>query len=47
MQHHDSLILANEERDMSHFYTEKGLFSYIGLTPNKYSSGEHKHMGNV
>ncbi len=40
-------ILANELGDMSHFYSEKGLFSYTGLTPSEYSSGEHKHLGNI
>ena len=40
-------ILANELGDMSHFYNEKGLFSYTGLTPSEYSSGEHKCLGNI
>lgn len=40
-------ILANELGDMGHFYNEKGLFSYTGLTPSEYSSGEHKHLGNI
>jgi transposase len=40
-------ILANELSDMSHFHSEKGLFSYTGLTPSEYSSGEHKHLGNI
>ncbi|EKD45867.1 MAG: Transposase IS116/IS110/IS902 family protein [uncultured bacterium] len=40
-------ILANELGDMSHFYNEKGLFSYTGLTPSEYSSGEHKCLGSI
>ena len=40
-------ILANELEDMKHFVNEKGLFSYTGLTPSEYSSGEHKRLGNI
>lgn len=40
-------ILANELEDMKHFHSEKGLFNYTGLTPSEYSSGEHKHLGNI
>ncbi|MDD1444086.1 IS110 family transposase [Dolichospermum sp. ST_sed3] len=40
-------ILANELEDMKHFHNEKGLFSYTGLTPSEYSSGEHKHLGSI
>lgn len=40
-------ILANELGDMKHFVSEKGLFSYTGLTPSEYSSGEHKRLGNI
>lgn len=40
-------ILANELEDMKHFTNEKGLFSYTGLTPSEYSSGEHKRLGNI
>lgn len=40
-------ILANELEDMKHFNNEKGLFSYTGLTPSEYSSGEHKHLGSI
>lgn len=40
-------ILANELEDMKHFHSEKGLFSYTGLTPSEYSSGENKHLGNI
>jgi transposase len=32
---------------MKQFKNEKGLFSYTGLTPSEYSSGEHKHLGNI
>lgn len=40
-------ILANELEDMKHFTNEKGLFSYTGLTPSEYSSGEYKRLGNI
>jgi transposase len=40
-------ILANELGDMLHFMSEKGLYSYTGLTPREHSSGEHIHLGNI
>ena len=40
-------ILSNELEDMKHFNSAKGLFSYTGLTPSEYSSGEHKHLGSI
>ena len=40
-------ILSNELGDMKHFRSAKGLFSYTGLTPSEYSSGEHKHLGSI
>jgi transposase len=40
-------ILSNELEDMRHFSNVKGLFSYTGLTPSEYSSGEHKCLGNI
>jgi len=40
-------ILANELGDMSHFSNENKLFSYIGLTPSEYSSGEHTRQGHI
>jgi len=40
-------ILANELEDMKQFSNEKGLFSYTGLTPSEYSSGEHKYLGSI
>jgi transposase len=40
-------ILANELGDMSHFSNEGGLFSYTGLTPSEYSSGEHRWQGHI
>ncbi len=40
-------ILSNELGDMKSFANEKGLFSYTGLTPSEYSSGEHKCLGNI
>lgn len=39
--------LANELGDMSQFQNEKQLFSYTGLTPSEYSSGEHIHQGHI
>lgn len=40
-------ILSNELGDMTQFHNEKSLFSYTGLTPSEYSSGEHKRQGNI
>src|SRR3990167_5636746 len=39
--------LANELGDMSQFPNEKKLFSYTGLTPSEYSSGEHVRQGHI
>lgn len=39
--------LANELGDMSQFQNEKQLFSYTGLTPSEYSSGEHVRQGHI
>lgn len=40
-------ILANELGDMSQFPSERHLFSYTGLTPSEYSSGEHTRKGHI
>jgi len=40
-------ILANELGDMSQFPSEKGLYSFLGITPQEYSSGEHIRLGNI
>jgi transposase len=40
-------ILANELGDMSQFASEDALFSYTGLTPSEYSSGEHTRKGHI
>jgi transposase len=39
--------LCNELEDMSQFPNEKKLFSYTGLTPSEYSSGEHRRQGHI
>ena len=39
--------LANELGDMTQFRNEKALFSYTGLTPAEYSSGEHRRLGHI
>lgn len=39
--------LANELGDMSQFNREKAIFSYTGLTPSEYSSGEHTRQGAI
>lgn len=39
--------LSNELEDMQQFANEKGLFSFTGLTPIEYSSGEHKRQGHI
>lgn len=40
-------VLANELGDMSQFKNERQLFSYMGLTPSEYSSGEHVRQGYI
>jgi len=40
-------ILANELDDMRRFSNEKKLYSYTGLTPCEYSSGEHVRRGHI
>lgn len=40
-------VLANELGDMSQFPSERDLFSYTGLTPSEYSSGEHTRKGHI
>lgn len=40
-------ILANELGDMSQFSGEKKLFSFTGLTPMEYSSGDKKCLGCI
>jgi transposase len=42
-----SRILSNELGDMSQFKNERQLFSYTGLTPSEYSSGENIHRGHI
>ncbi len=39
--------LANELGDMSQFKNIKQLFSFTGLTPSQYSSGEHIRYGSI
>jgi transposase len=40
-------ILANEMGDIGYFKNERELFSYTGLTPSEYSSGEHIRKGHI
>lgn len=40
-------ILANELGDLSQFANERQLFSYTGLTPAEYSSGDHTRRGRI
>ena len=40
-------ILSNELGDMSQFKNERQLFSYTGLTPSEYSSGENIRRGHI
>jgi transposase len=40
-------ILANELGDLSQFTNERQLFSYTGLTPAEYSSGENTRRGSI
>jgi transposase len=40
-------VLSNELGDMSQFANDKALFSYTGLTPCEYSSGESIRRGHI
>lgn len=40
-------MLANELGDMHQFRSNKTLYSYVGLTPCEYSSGEHVRKGHI
>jgi transposase len=40
-------VLSNELGDMSRFPNERSLFSYTGLTPTEYSSGEKRRLGHI
>jgi transposase len=42
-----SRTLANELGDLSRFENERALFSYTGLTPSEYSSGESVRRGHI
>lgn len=40
-------VLSNELGDMTQFENERRLFSYCGLTPSEYSSGEKVRRGHI
>lgn len=40
-------ILANELGDLGRFKNEKKIFSYTGLNPSEYSSGEKARRGHI
>lgn len=40
-------ILSNELGDMRQFSNERKLFSYVGLTPAEFSSGEMERKGHI
>lgn len=40
-------ILANELGDMSQFRNERALFSFTGLTPREFTTGEHRRLGHI
>jgi transposase len=42
-----SRILSTELGDMTQFVNEKALFSYTGLTPMEFSSGENRRLGHI
>lgn len=42
-----SRVLINELGDASQFKSEGALFSFTGLTPQEYSSGEHIRQGHI
>lgn len=39
--------IANELGDMSQFSNVRKLYSFTGLTPQEYSSGEHRRLGHI
>ena len=42
-----SRILSTELGDVSRFSSEKDLFSFTGLTPSEYSSGDNVRRGHI
>lgn len=40
-------ILSNEVGDMSSFPNERTIFSYTGLTPREFSTGENRRLGHI
>ena len=40
-------VLATELGDMSRFGSAKRLYSYLGLTPGEFSSGENRRLGHI
>ncbi len=40
-------VLSNELGDMSQFANERALFSFTGLTPGEYSSGDRVYRGHI
>jgi transposase len=40
-------VLTSELGDMSQFPNERALFSFTGLTPGEYSSGNNVHRGHI
>ena len=40
-------VLANELGDMSQFGNERALFSFTGLTPREFTTGEHRRLGHI
>ena len=41
------MVLANEMGDMSQFANVRGLYSFTGLTPGEYSSGDKVYRGHI
>lgn len=42
-----SRIFANELGDLQQFKNQKALFSFMGLTPSEYSSGDKEYKGSI
>lgn len=40
-------VLSSELGDLSQFANERALFSFTGLTPGEYSSGNNVHRGHI
>lgn len=40
-------VLSNELGDLQQFRNEQAAFSYVGLTPREFTTGEHRRLGHI